>query len=124
MDIASTSNLQSTMQQAASRNDQARMQQMSQNLQQMNPKKMDKINAAAKDFEAVFISQMMSHMFSSVEVDPMFGGGQGEEMFRSMMVEEYGKQLAASGGIGIAEQVTAKLIDMQAAANSQPQQTE
>lgn len=124
MDIASTSNLQSTMQQAASRNDQARMQQMSQNLQQMNPKKMDKINAAAKDFEAVFISQMMSHMFSSVEVDPMFGGGQGEEMFRSMMVEEYGKQLAASGGIGIAEQVTAKLIDMQAAANSQPQHTE
>ena len=124
MDILGPSSAQATMQSASARNDQARMQQMSQNLQNMDPAKMDKITHAAKEFEAVFISQMMSHMFESVEVDPMFGGGQGEEMFRSMMVEEYGKQLSAAGGIGIAEQVTAKLIDMQAALNNQPHPSE
>lgn len=103
---------------------QAKTAAASQNLQHADTKNMDKINHAAKEFEAVFISQMMSHMFESVEVDPMFGGGQGEEMFRSMMVDEYGKQLAGAGGIGIAEQVTAKLIEMQAMANSQAERAE
>ncbi len=100
-------------------NAQAKTDAASQKLNAINPNKMDKINNAAKEFEAVFITQMMSHMFNSVDVDPMFGGGQGEEMFRSMMVEEYGNQLANAGGIGIAEQVTAKLIDMQAMMNAQ-----
>lgn len=101
-------------------NSAAKTNAVGQKLASLDPKKMDKIKDAATEFEAVFISQMMSHMFNSVEVDPMFGGGHGEEMFRSMMVEHYGKQLADAGGIGIAEQVTAKLIDMQAALNNQP----
>ena len=75
---------------------------------------MARIDKAAQDFEAVFLSQMFSQMFNGIDVDPMFGGGKGEEMFRSMMVEEYGKKLADQGGIGIAESVKAKLIDMQA----------
>lgn len=74
---------------------------------------MDKIKDAAEEFESVFLAQMLSHMFSGIEVDPMFGGGKGEEMFKGMIVEEYGKHLSATGGIGITEQVQAKLIEMQ-----------
>lgn len=69
--------------------------------------------AAAKDFEAVFISQMMSHMFEGVKTDPMFGGGEGEEMFRSMLVQEYGKQMAQGQGIGISDQMQKMMLQMQ-----------
>lgn len=80
---------------------------------QASPDQADKTKAAAKDFEAVFISQMMSHMFEGVETDPVFGGGQGEDMFRSMLVQEYGKQMAQGQGIGISDQLQKMMIQMQ-----------
>lgn len=71
------------------------------------------VEKAAKEFEAVFVSQMLNHMFSSVEVDKTFGGGKGEEMFKSMMVNEYGKAMADSGTLGIADHVKQAMIQMQ-----------
>ncbi|MGD9639240.1 MAG: rod-binding protein [Alphaproteobacteria bacterium] len=67
----------------------------------------------AKDFEAFFISQMMEQMFSSIPTDGMFGGGHAEKVYRSMMLDEYGKDIAANGGIGIADQVVKFMIDTQ-----------
>lgn len=75
--------------------------------------KMNDINKAAQDFEAMFVSEMLGHMFSGVEVDPEFGGGHGEEMFRSMLVQEYGKEIAKGPGIGIASKVKEAMIAMQ-----------
>lgn len=69
---------------------------------------------AAKDFEAVFLSEMFSHMFEGLDVDPMFGGGQGEKMFRGMLVQQYGKIMAQGKGIGIADQLQKMMIQMQA----------
>lgn len=71
------------------------------------------IEKVAKEFESVFIAQMLAPMFDSVEVDETFGGGTGEEMYRSLMVEEYGKLIAKTGGIGIADQVKAELLRLQ-----------
>lgn len=79
----------------------------------MPPKSPDKTAAAAKQFEAVFLSEMMSHMFEGVKTDPEFGGGQGEDMFKSLLVNEYGKQMANAGGIGIADQLQKMMIQMQ-----------
>ncbi len=71
------------------------------------------IEKAAKDFDGSFLSEMLSHMFDGLDVDPMFGGGHGEEMFRGMLVSEYGKQIAAGPGIGISKQIQGMMIDMQ-----------
>ena len=30
-------------------------------------------------------------MFSGIKTDGMFGGGQGEQMFRSLMIDQYAK---------------------------------
>jgi peptidoglycan hydrolase FlgJ len=68
---------------------------------------------AAKDFEAVFLAQVMGQMFEGISTDGPFGGGQGEAMFRSLMMDEYGKQLSAQGGIGLAASVTRQLLSMQ-----------
>lgn len=68
---------------------------------------------AAESFEAFFISQMLSDMFSGIETDPLFGGGPGETVFRSLMIDEYGKSLASNGGVGIAENVLGEIIRLQ-----------
>ena len=52
---------------------------------------------AAQEFEGVFITQFLGQMFSGIPTDGPFGGGQGEEMFRSLMVDEYGKQIDSAG---------------------------
>lgn len=69
--------------------------------------------AAAEEFEAVFAAQMMQPMFESISTDGPFGGGQGEKMFRSMMIQEIGKGIAKSGGIGIADAIYGEMLRMQ-----------
>ncbi|MBP2292091.1 rod-binding protein [Azospirillum rugosum] len=71
------------------------------------------IRKAADDFENVFVSQMLGHMFDGIEVDETFGGGHGEEMFRSMLTEQYAKQVNSRGGFGIADQVYRELLRAQ-----------
>lgn len=82
--------------------------------EKLNDAQMKKINETAQEFEAVFISEMIKPMFEGLETDTMFGGGQAEEMFRSIMIQEYGKAIAQTGSIGIADNVKAHLIQMQA----------
>ena len=77
-------------------------------------KNREDIQAAAQDFEAVFIAQMIKPMFEGLETDNMFGGGKGEEIFRGLMIEEYGKSMAARDVTGIQTQVANKLIELQA----------
>ena len=68
---------------------------------------------AAENFEAVFVSQMVSHMFAGIKEDEMFGGGQAGDMYRSMLNDEYGRAIAKSGGIGVANQVMQQILKMQ-----------
>lgn len=68
---------------------------------------------AAQKFESQFLSVMFQHMFEGVETDGPFGGGKGEEMFRSMMTDAMGKQVAKAGGIGIAASVQREMLKMQ-----------
>ena len=71
------------------------------------------IDKAAEDFEAVFLSQMLESMFKGIKTDGPFGGGHAEEMMRSFMLQEYGKVMAAGGGIGIADAVKRELLHAQ-----------
>jgi hypothetical protein len=54
-------------------------------------------------------------MFESVPTDGPFGGGEGEEMFRSLMVDEFGKNIEAQGGFGLAAPVARHLLQLQEA---------
>ena len=71
------------------------------------------MDKAAKEFEGVFISQFLGSMFSGIKTDGPFGGGQGEEMFRSMMIDKYAQGLEAQGGFGMAASVKAQMLKMQ-----------
>lgn len=76
---------------------------------------LEKMRETAQDFEAVFLSQMMKPMFEGIQTDGMFGGGQAEQMYRDLMVDEYGKSVSKAGGIGIADAVMREMIKMQEA---------
>ncbi|MAH84590.1 MAG: hypothetical protein CBB68_09695 [Rhodospirillaceae bacterium TMED8] len=69
----------------------------------------------AEDFEAVFLSQMLQPMFQNIRPESPFGGGHGEDVWRSMQVQEYGKAITKAGGIGIADAVMREMILMQEA---------
>ena len=80
------------------------------------PHKTDKLRQAketAEQFEAVFLSQMLTHMFSGIKADKLFGGGSAEETYRTLMVQEYGKILAKAGGVGIADAVLKEILTLQ-----------
>lgn len=75
------------------------------------------VRAAAQEFEAVFLAQMLAPMFETLESDSLFGGGPGEEIYRSILVEEYGKEIARAGGIGIADSIERELLKLQEVAD-------
>ncbi len=63
-----------------------------------------------ENFEAFFISQAFDAMFSGVGTDSLFGGGNGESVYRSLLLQEYSKVAAKSGGIGIADAVQREIL--------------
>src|SRR5262249_45399954 len=71
------------------------------------------IDATARDFEAVFVSQMLAQMFADVKPEGLGGGGSGERIFRSLMIQEVGRQMTQQGGIGITDTVKRELLAMQ-----------
>lgn len=66
-----------------------------------------------QDFEAVFLSQVFDNMFAGVGTDSLFGGGNGETVYRSLLLQEYSKVAAKSGGIGIADAVQREILRTQ-----------
>ena len=70
----------------------------------------------AKEFESVFISQFLGSMFSGISTDGPFGGGEGEQMFRSMLMDQFGQAIEQRGGFGMAASVTKELLKQQEAA--------
>ncbi|RMF69079.1 MAG: hypothetical protein D6740_09950 [Alphaproteobacteria bacterium] len=67
---------------------------------------------AARQFEAVFLQQMLKPMFASVGRDPLFGGGAGEEIYRDFLVDALARALAKAGGIGIAKAVEGEIATL------------
>ena len=83
--------------------------------QGMNLSQADKAKIAdtAEDFEAFFISRMMESMYEGVSTEGMFGGGNAERMYRSLLLNEYGKQMAKTGTVGVKDDIMRSIIEMQ-----------
>ncbi len=68
---------------------------------------------AAEEFEQTFLTTMLSSMFDGVKASAPFGGGHAEEQFRSVLLGEYAKDMAKTGGIGIADDVYREILAIQ-----------
>jgi len=76
------------------------------------------VDKAAKDFESMFMSQMLQPMFEGMPVDPLFGGGHGEQVMRGFLVQEYGKLVSKNSHLGIAAAVKNEMIRAQSVTSS------
>lgn len=77
----------------------------------------DEARKVGRDFEHMFLSQMLQPMFEGLEPDPVFGGGYAEKTMRSLHLDELAKGMAKSGGIGLSESIAREIIRMQEKAN-------
>lgn len=76
------------------------------------------VRKAAEEFEAVFLAEMLRPMFDHTSPQPPFGGGFGEDVWKSMLADEYGKALVQRGGTGLADTIASELLRAQEAAQS------
>ena len=71
------------------------------------------LRKVAEEMEGLFISQMINHMFKGIKTDGLTGGGNGEAMFRDLLVQEYGNAISKSSGIGLADSIERQLLERQ-----------
>jgi Rod binding domain-containing protein len=75
--------------------------------------KRGQIRDTAQKFETSFLSNMLQQMYTDVDTDGPFGGGQGEQMFRSFLTDAMAKQVVKAGGVGVAASVEREMLKMQ-----------
>jgi Rod binding domain-containing protein len=83
-------------------------------LQKVPPKLQAKAQKTATDFEAMFLNSMFSQMTSGLKGEGPFGDTTGTGVWRSMLTEQYSKNFAKAGGVGVATEVYRTLIMQQA----------
>jgi len=71
-----------------------------------------KTRSTAEDFESVFLGQLAKLMMDNVNPGE-FSGGNGEDIFRGVMAEQIGKEMARQGGIGLAPAVLEQMLKLQ-----------
>jgi Rod binding domain-containing protein len=67
----------------------------------------------AGEFEHMFLAQMLQPMFAGISTTAPFGGGQGEEMFKPMLIDEYAKAMSSRGGVGVKQAVLKEILKLQ-----------
>ncbi len=71
------------------------------------------IDRTAKQFEASFLGIMLQSMFKDVKISEPFGGGDGEEMWKSFFTDAMAKSMTKAGGIGLAAPITREMLKLQ-----------
>jgi Rod binding domain-containing protein len=61
------------------------------------------LKAACQEMESLFIHHMLTEMRKTVTKSGLTDGGRSEEIYTSLMDAEVAKQMAASGGLGLAK---------------------
>ena len=73
-----------------------------------------KLWKAARDFEAMALGEFLKPIFDTVDdKNSLFGGGEAEQTWKPMLVDEIGKLIAAHGGLGLAGPLHDAMLRMQ-----------
>ena len=88
--------------------------QLAEALTKVSPEKQVKAKASSQDFEAMFLNSMFSQMTSGIKGEGPFGDTQSTGVWRSMLTDQYAKNFAKAGGIGVSTDVYRTLILQQA----------
>jgi flagellar protein FlgJ len=61
------------------------------------------LKEACRDFEAIFLQQMLKSMRQTVPKNGLMDGGMAEEIFEDMLYENYAEKMADSADLGLAD---------------------
>lgn len=59
----------------------------------------------AKEYEAVIAGKMLKQMNEDIKPNALMGGGNTEAIYRDLMIDEYGKEVARKGDFGLAKSI-------------------
>lgn len=76
----------------------------------MSEKQRQQARKISQDFEGLFIGMMVKAMHDTVGQDKLTGGGHGEDVFRSMLDQEYVAAAVKRGGFGLAKLIEKEII--------------
>jgi flagellar protein FlgJ len=76
----------------------------------LSEKQRQQAKKVSQDFEGLFIGMMMKSMRETVGKDKLTGGGHGEDVYRSILDQEYVAASAKRGGFGLAKQIEKEII--------------
>lgn len=88
--------------------------QLAEALTKVSPQAQAKAKSTSQDFEAMFLNSMFSQMTSGIKGEGPFGDTPGTGVWRSMLTDQYSKNFAKAGGVGISTDVYRTLILQQA----------
>ena len=76
----------------------------------LSEKQRQQAKKVSQDFEGLFINMMMKSMRETVGKDKLTGGGHGEDVYRSMLDQEYVAATVKRGGFGLAKHIEKDII--------------
>ncbi len=77
----------------------------------LTEKQRQQAKKVSQDFEALFVGMMMKSMRATVGKDTLTGGGHGDEVYRSMLDQEYANAaVKQGGGLGLAKIIEKDII--------------
>ncbi|HTW29399.1 MAG TPA: rod-binding protein [Acetobacteraceae bacterium] len=83
----------------------------------LSPAQIAHARAAAQQFEAMALGEMLEPIFDTVDLSKtQFGGGEAEQTWKPMLVQEIAKKIAQAGGLGLARPIMTEMLRMQEAA--------
>ena len=87
------------------------LQRSAANAGGLTEKQRQQAKKVSQDFEALFVGMMMKSMRSTVGKDTLTGGGHGEEVYRSLLDQEYANaSVKRGGGLGLAKVLEKDII--------------
>lgn len=79
---------------------------------QKNPENVEAIKKLSDEFEGIFLEIVLKSMRETVDKSQFIDGGNGEQIFQSMLDSEYAKNLASQRTAGLAASIEQHLLGM------------
>ncbi len=77
-----------------------------QSVEQELKKREREIEEIARDFESIMISKSIKSMYEGIKTDEIVGGGNAENIYRELILEEYAKEISKRDGFGLVKYIS------------------
>lgn len=68
-----------------------------------------KLMEACREFESLFVKQMLNSMKKTVPESDLMSGGMGEDIFEDMLYDKYAQSISRTADLGIARMLYSEL---------------